>query len=419
MQHSNIDRLCATFFFLLGLTGPSWAQLEYLDTVFDGVSGVDGLDGAEVITMSPGGTHVYATGILDNALAVFSRDSSTGLLTFLEVHRDGVAGVDGIMGAQGVVVGLGGRFVFVAGSGEDAVAVFRRDDASGLLTFLDVYRDGVSGIDGLAGPLRLITIDRHLYVTGSVDNAIAAFEVEETGDLTLIAVYRDGEAGIDGLMGALGLAVTGNGDFVYASGTGDDALAVFSRAPATGELSFVDVVRNGVGGVTGLDDPQEISLGSGGRFLYCASFASGAVTMFRRMGNTGMLVFLDAYTDGSGDIDGLAGALGVIANPNGRQVAAMGFLDSAVAVFDRGGFDLYFAEAERDGVMGVDGLFNAVSGVWDPAGKYLYVTGFGDDAISIFRREETIGGLIVDWMDASSGGTTVLELVAFISASSP
>ena len=38
----------------------------------DGVGGVDGLDGANSVTMSPDGKHVYTTAQFDDAVAVFS-----------------------------------------------------------------------------------------------------------------------------------------------------------------------------------------------------------------------------------------------------------------------------------------------------------------------------------------------------------
>ena len=38
----------------------------------------------------------YVTGNGDDAVAVFSRASSTGALTFVEVQKDGVNGVDGL-----------------------------------------------------------------------------------------------------------------------------------------------------------------------------------------------------------------------------------------------------------------------------------------------------------------------------------
>ena len=58
--------------------------------------GVDGLNNAVFSTMSPDGKFLYVVGELDNAISVFGRDTTTGALTYLETHKDGVAGVDGL-----------------------------------------------------------------------------------------------------------------------------------------------------------------------------------------------------------------------------------------------------------------------------------------------------------------------------------
>ena len=93
----------------------------------DGVNGVDGLYGANSVTVSADGKHVYVAGRSDNAVAVFSRNSSTGTLTYVEMQKDGVWGVDGLDGAHSVTVSPDGKHVYAAANIDDAVAVFSRD----------------------------------------------------------------------------------------------------------------------------------------------------------------------------------------------------------------------------------------------------------------------------------------------------
>ena len=59
-------------------------SLIYLEVHKDGVNGVDGLGYAYSVTISPDGNHAYAVGLTDDALVAFSRDSSTGALTYVE-----------------------------------------------------------------------------------------------------------------------------------------------------------------------------------------------------------------------------------------------------------------------------------------------------------------------------------------------
>jgi hypothetical protein len=76
------------------------------------------------VDVSPDGKHVYVTGFNDDAVAVFSRNTATGALTFVEFQQDGVGGVDGLDGAAGVDISPDGKHVYVTGAGDDAVAVF-------------------------------------------------------------------------------------------------------------------------------------------------------------------------------------------------------------------------------------------------------------------------------------------------------
>ena len=60
--------------------------------------GVSGLSGADDVGVSPDGDNVYVASFRDNAVAVFARDPMTASLTFLQEERDGVNGVDGLAG---------------------------------------------------------------------------------------------------------------------------------------------------------------------------------------------------------------------------------------------------------------------------------------------------------------------------------
>jgi DNA-binding beta-propeller fold protein YncE len=65
------------------------AALVYKGQVKDSVDGVDGLWGAQCVTVSPDGRNVYAAGSWDNALSWFSRDSASGGLTYGGLLTDG------------------------------------------------------------------------------------------------------------------------------------------------------------------------------------------------------------------------------------------------------------------------------------------------------------------------------------------
>src|SRR5205823_4653926 len=234
---------------------------------------------------SPDGAHVYVAGRNDDSLAVFSRDAATGALTYVEIQRDGYAGVvQGLLGAKAVAVSPDGAHVYAAGSLENAVAVFGRDAATGKLTFIEVQREGQNGVLGLFGAKAVtVSLDgANLYVAGGYDDALVVFDRNpETGMLTSVQLLEDGVGGVNGLNGADAVAVSPDGTHVFVTGSVDNALAVFERDPATGTLTYVERLRDGIAGVDGLHKAQAVAVSPDGASVYAAGSADTAVAVFR------------------------------------------------------------------------------------------------------------------------------------------
>jgi len=73
-------------------------------------------------------------------VVVFSRNATTGVLTFVEVQRDGAGGVDGLDSARSGTVSPDGNHLYTAGSTDDAVAVLIRNSTTGSLAFAGVQK---------------------------------------------------------------------------------------------------------------------------------------------------------------------------------------------------------------------------------------------------------------------------------------
>jgi 6-phosphogluconolactonase (cycloisomerase 2 family) len=107
---------------------------SFIGLVSDLAQGVDGLDGAVGLAISPDGRHVLATSVSDDALAVFERDANTGLLAFERAVRDDAAPAERMLAdAIDVAISPDGRFVFVAALGDDALTVFAPEPRAALL----------------------------------------------------------------------------------------------------------------------------------------------------------------------------------------------------------------------------------------------------------------------------------------------
>ncbi len=373
-------------------------------------TGTDGLDGAFAVTVSPDDRHVYVGGFTDDAIATFSRNDTTGRLSFVELDKDGLGGVDGLDGIRDLTISGDGGFVYATGIIDGAVAVFSRDPASGALSFIEVQKDGVGGVDGMAGATG-VTISpdgRNVYVGGFNDDAVAIFSRNQnSGKLTFVSCLEDtgglsatcpSTGGVDGLKTAWFTTFSPDGRFAYVSGPNDDAIATFSRDPDTGQLAFISCLEDtggrsatcpSTGGVDGLKNAVFSTMSPDGKFLYVVGEVDNAISVFGRDTTTGALTYLETHKDGVAGVDGLAFALEPGMSPDGKQVYVTSTSDDAVTTFTRNGLTgrLSFDSLKKDGVAGVDGLDSTVGLAVSNDGRHVYSVSQLDDAVATFTRD--------------------------------
>ena len=365
----------------------SAAFLEPVDVQIDS-QGIPGLAGVLALTVSGDGRFVYSVSPSDDAIAVFRRDSSTGSLSFASIVRNGVEGVDGLDGASDIALSPDGAHAYVASASDNAVAVFRRDGVSGALTYLESHKNGVNGVEGL-GYARGVTVShdgRNVYVAGQTDGAIAIFDRNTlTGTLKYLDKVQNGVDGIDSLASVLCVALSPDGNNLYATGGGDGALSVFRRSHSTGKLSLVDVLRDG-GRMRALAGTHAVVVTPDGANVYATGQADDALAAFKRDPRTGKLSMVDVQSEGADGVRGLFGALAVAVSPNGEQVYATGSLGNSVAVFQREQSNgvLTFLDVE-DPDTGVRTLAFARSVAVSPDGRNVYVGGASSNAVTAFR----------------------------------
>lgn len=145
----------------------------------DGVDGVDGIQSASSAKRSPDGKHLYVTGQGEHSVAVFSIDSTTGELTYLDKMTNGVGVVDKLAGARSLAVSPDGRYVLASAITDSSVNVFVRNATTGLLTLDSVVTNNVNSVTGLNGPSGMSTdpLNRHLYVAGQLANSLVVFSL--------------------------------------------------------------------------------------------------------------------------------------------------------------------------------------------------------------------------------------------------
>jgi 6-phosphogluconolactonase (cycloisomerase 2 family) len=404
---------------------PSGA-LHFVELEQDGLGGTDALGGATALTLSHTGDHLYVAGAEDNAVAVFARNPDTGELQFVEAERDGVGGADGIAGAAGLALSPDGTNLYVAGADESAVAIFHRDSMSGVLDFTQAIRD----VDGIAGANAVsVSADgKHVYVTGEFSNAVVAFERNpQDGGLLFIEAQRaptpepmetptpatgtptatvtatptrlSGQGPRDGLFRPQSVAVSPDGRRVYVAASSDDSVTVLDRDSDTGELTIVQVLVNGRDGVDGLDDAQAVAVSPDSRYVYVASGLGKAVTAFA-LNDDDALEQRQIQLEGLGGGDPLANQRGVTLNRDGTRayITTSRFDDTAIEVFARGipAGELRFVGEARCrydfnifACTGVDVPFDPAEVAISPDGLNAYAVGRSpgtdDDSIFVYR----------------------------------
>ena len=384
---------------VLEITPPGWeptfpfsrsgatGQLTLSEVIWDNQNGVDGLDEAAGVAVSPDGNHIYVASYIDNTLTVFQRDSQTGRATWLQMAKHGVGGVSGLAGAQSVALSPDGQHVYVASYFSSAIAVFERDLATGLVTYVQQQQDGVNGVDGLyrAVSVALSPDGKHVYGVGVDDNAVAVFSRDpNTGSLSFVQTVKDGVGGVDGLAGAFSVAISPDGAHAYVGGSTDDALAAFSRDANTGTLTFIEREKDGVGGVNGLNGASGVVLSPDGNHVYVAGYHDDRIAVFRRDANSGAITYVQSLYSSTT----LNGIISASISPDGSHLYTASELSDTVNVYRRSSSTgaLTYVQSFQDGSGGVDGL----NGVWwttvSPDGLNLYAVGAYDDTLVVFDR---------------------------------
>ncbi|MCB1055538.1 MAG: beta-propeller fold lactonase family protein [Acidobacteria bacterium] len=385
------------------------------DVDFPGcIDGVQGLRSVLSPVVSPEGRHVYVVSALDDAVVAFSRNPGNGRLTFVQALFDTDSGVDGLDSARGAALSPDGAFLYVAALLDNSVAVFSRDAMTGALAFVDIEVDGSGGVTRLGGAYGVAVSpdEAHVYVAARSDDAVVVFARNTvSGTLTLLQEVVQGSGGVNGLDAAVAVTVSPDGKHVYvasetasAGSTGDDAVAVFSRvtdsgSPNYGRLSFVEAQQDGVSGVDGLAGAGAVTVSPDGANVYVASERGNDgggdwAAVFSRDATTGALTFLQDLQESDFDIfTGCTGvgpeASGVAVRPDGAYVFLTNPYGGTLAVFARDGSSgaLTLDNSICDLAFGQDGLAGASGVTTDPAGESVYVTSGSFSSLAVIGTD--------------------------------
>jgi DNA-binding beta-propeller fold protein YncE len=245
---------------------------------------------------------------------------------------------------------------------------------------------------------------------------------QKPGTAGCISETGTGGACADGtaLDGARSVTISADGKNAYVASSNSDAVAVFDRDTTTGALTqkegsgacWSDLGSAGGACIPGpgLDGAGSVAITADGKNAYVASNNSDAVASFERDTTTGALIqnlFPNPCTSETGSpgcADGTAldGAYSVATSADGKSAYVASTNSDAVAIFDReptaggliqkSGFGGCISETGT-GVACIDGvaLDGARSVAISPDGKSAYVASFTSDAVASFDRDTSTG----------------------------
>ncbi len=221
------------------------------------------------ITVSPDGKNVYAL-TSDNYLIWFTRDQTTGELVYGGSYYD-----ESVLGdPEEISFSAGGAYVYVDSSETDSILLFERNPESGELTYQKSYTDGtwLSGITAHTTDPDGSNLYIVVYGDFSVGANLEIYDIDpDTGELYFMDRFEHPE-----LYGAEDIAVSPDGQNVYALSRNNNALFWFDRNSATGILEFAYYYIDGF-----LVQPQSITISKDGNNVYVPSDRY-YISMFRR-----------------------------------------------------------------------------------------------------------------------------------------
>ena len=183
------------------------------------------------------------------------------------------------------------RFLLVCDLGSDAISVFAIDNETGHLTTSDPH---LFDVRHGSGPRHVVfhPNGRWIYGINELDSTIDLFLWTQTSSVTnpqglvvntnfhIKTIADDFPVEKNT---AAEVAVSPDGNFLYASNRGEDTLVVFSIRPKKGDLQLVQRISCGGKG------PRQFTLDPTAQWLVCGNQDSASVTVFRRDAATGKL----------------------------------------------------------------------------------------------------------------------------------
>lgn len=259
------------FIILLILICPmAFSQLKYIDKVYSGQGGIEGLNAINNMALSPDGKFMYVVGDKKH-IAILKVDSLSDDLSMVDFISDGDPGMQYLNGIYELDFSPDGRFVYGIVMDSNALVTFARDTITGLLSPIQVVHNNQADSALTAGCAITVSKDGKFMYTASIRaNTIGIFQRDQNnGMVTFIDTVSTHLLGNPQILWYYGYFLLSSNDSknIYIGSYSDNAMVVYQRNGSTGALTFIQKLEN----VTDIPDfslPKSMILSKDDRFLY-------------------------------------------------------------------------------------------------------------------------------------------------------
>ncbi|MEN1729195.1 MAG: beta-propeller fold lactonase family protein, partial [Pseudomonadota bacterium] len=359
----------------VGAAQPCWQcestpRISFLSDLDTDDGSFSGISGARQIALSPNRAFAFVAGRFDGSIAVLSRSTTRGAgfgeLAYSSFNADATA-------PRVIAVHPSGLWLVSADEGANgSLWIQSINPTTGVLGTATAALTDL----GSAADLQFNADGDVLYVAESGSDTIRVLSFDSSAGSVAAAstVTRNSSGANPVLLGGVSrLALSANGNYLYAAGTTDNAIVGFSVNATTGALLALSTasVQPEVGGqpvpFTALATDlagNELYAGGGSRVLVYAVNASGLLGAFEATSATAIPAQL---------IDGVSD---MVLAPDGTSLFVTSTTDSAVSVFSQDDMgDMVF---ERSELLPDDLLANGVA--IDAFGETVHVLASSSDA---------------------------------------
>ncbi len=359
----------------------------FLKAYKDQDDGISGIYGCTNLAISPDGKFLYVTSSFKGTVALFERSIETGLLNFITTFNDNDNNIQWFNNVFALDITANGKFIyFTTNDGE--ILAYSRDTVTGYITYLQVIHELDPG--GLLWPesVRLSNDNNFLYVSATVfENAVSVFKVnEETGLLTFVQKKVNGESP----PASIAIEISHDDAFLYL--LSESRLSVFSRNKQDGTLTFKEDITNKAGRTQGMSGSYSLTVSPDDKNIYTISSGDTSFVTFSRNMATNEFRFVNAQPFLSKELASWSYTSKAMICDN-HYVFGSSYWNSAMYKTKRNtetglltlDEKLYYGQNSN-----IDGLYNVQSS--SSSNHHVFVS-TPRNGISIFRRDDTTGRL--------------------------